>query len=44
MGGGGGGDKDELITLGCESPRHGQEEQQDAVGPLGELLVDPPRY
>ena len=36
-------EEDELVTLGCESLAQGQEKQEDAVGPLGELLVDPPQ-
>ena len=35
--------EDELVTLGCESPRQGQEEQEDAAGPPGELPTDPPQ-
>ena len=36
-------EKGEMVTLGCESLRQGQEEQEDVVGPPGELLVDPPQ-
>ena len=34
-------EEDKLATLGYESPGQGQEEQEDAARPLGELPVDP---
>ena len=36
-------EEDELVRRGCVSSRQGQEEQEDVVGPLGELPAHPPQ-
>ena len=36
-------EEEETVTLGCESPGQGQEEQEDAVGPPEELPTHRPQ-